>query len=77
MGDVAEWTGVYERWLALHGLHDVRQQCILEQHGHGAGHPQVLGGDEAPILPLRHDDAPDTLAQVPEVARQRQDRHDL
>ena len=77
MRDIAEGTGVHQRWLALHRLHDVRQQCVFEQHRHRTGHAQILGGDEAAVLALGHDDATDSLAQVAEIAGEREDRHDL
>ena len=77
MGDVAERSGMHERRLALHGLDDVWQERILEQYGHGAGDPQILGRYQGTILALCHQDPPDPPAQIFHVSRQRQDGHDL
>src|SRR5207245_7323701 len=75
--DVAEGTGMHQRRLALHRLHDVREQRVLEQDRYRAGDPQVLRRDEAAVLALRHDDPPDPLPEVSEIAGERQDGHDL
>src|SRR5438876_6348313 len=77
VGDVAERPRMYQRRLALHRLHDVGEQRVLEQHRHRAGDPQVLRRDEAAVLALRHDDSPDPLPEVSEIAGERQDGHDL
>src|SRR6266480_6309538 len=77
VGDVAKGTGMHQRRLALHRLHDVREQRVFEQHRHRAGDAQILRGDEAAVLALRHDDSPDPLPEVSEIAGERQDRHDL
>ena len=77
MGDVAEGTGMDQRRLALHRLDDIGEQRVLQQHRHRASHPKVLSRDEATVLALGHDDSPDPLPEVSEIAGERQDRHDL
>ena len=77
VGDVPKRTGVHQGGLPFHGLHDVGKKRLLEQHGHRPGHPKVLGGDEAAVLSLANDDAPDPLTEILEVTRQGEDGHDL
>src|SRR5262249_6395239 len=48
-GDVAEWSTVDERGAALEGLHEVWLDRVPEEHGHGAGDLEVLGGDGAAV----------------------------
>ena len=69
VSNVPERTGVYQRRLPLHRLHDVGQQRLLEQHRHCPRNPQVFGGDEAAVFPLANDDAPDPLAKILQVTR--------
>ena len=43
VGDVRERAAVDERRLPLERLDEVRLERVLEQHGHRAGRPQLLG----------------------------------
>ena len=78
MGDVGERAAVHHHRLTLEGLHEVRLQRVLEQHGHGARRAEVLRGNGlAAVVGVRRGDAADPLAEVLEVARHRHDRHHL
>jgi hypothetical protein len=61
----------------LRGLHQGGLQGVFEQHRHGARHFQLLGGDGLVALVAGQLDAADALAQVFQIARQRQNGHQL
>ena len=48
--DVRERTAVHERRLALERLHEIRLDRLLQQHGHRAGGPKLLGGDRLAVV---------------------------
>jgi hypothetical protein len=75
MRDVAERTGVHQRWLPFERLHDVGLDRVLHHHRHRAGDLQHLRGDRLAIIGIRDDDAAETSTKIGEAARQREDRH--
>ena len=76
--DVRERARVHQAGLALERLDQVGLERVLEQHGHRAGGAEVLGGDRlAAVVGVRDRDRAEPLAQVVQVARDRQDRHHL
>ena len=77
VGDVAEGAGVHERGPALEGLHQVRQDGVLEEQRHGAGGLELARGDGLPVPGEADDDPADARFEIGQVARERQDSHDL
>jgi len=75
--DVAERTTVDERRPALHGLHEVRLDRVLQQHGHRTGHLEVLGGDDGAIVTGGQHDPAESGSEILEVGGEGEDRHDL
>ncbi|MNS88962.1 hypothetical protein D3C72_1229560 [compost metagenome] len=61
----------------LRGLHQGRLQGVFEQHRHGPRHFQLLGGDGVAAAVQRQLDTADARAQVFQIARQRQNGHQL
>ena len=77
MGDVGKGAGVYQHWCLLCGLHQGRLQRIFQQHRHGARYFQLFGGNGLAVNIAGQLDAADALAQVFQIARQRQNGHQL
>ena len=77
VGDVAEGAAVHEGGRALGGLHEVREEGVAEQRGHGPLGLEVAGVDGLAAPVEAQEDAPEPLLQVGVVARQAQDRHHL
>ena len=77
LGDVGERAGVHEARVALQGLHQVRLDGVLEQHGHGAGRLDVLGRQRLALGAVAEGDAAEALAQVLERGGEAEDGHDL
>ena len=75
--DVAERPRVHQRGLALERLHEVRLHRVLHDHRHRAGDLQLLGGDGPAVVGGGHHDAAHPRAEVLQVAREGEDRHDL
>ena len=69
--------GVQQHRLALERLHEVRLDRVLHDDGHGAGDLEVLGGDGLAVARLGDDDPAEPVAEVPQVVREGEDRHDL
>ena len=49
VGDVREGAGMHDGRLPLEGLHEIRFERVLEEHGHRAGNVDVLGRDGCPV----------------------------
>ena len=77
VGDVGEGAGVHQYRGLLRGLHQGRLQGVFEQHRHGPRHFQLFGGDGVAAAVQRQLDAADAGAQVFQIARQRQNGHQL
>ena len=77
VGDVGEGAAVDERGLALQRLDEVRLDRLLEEHGHRAGGPELLGGDGLALEGRADGDPAEPVAEVVEVARDGHDRHHL
>ncbi len=77
VGDVGKRPRVHQHRGLLRGLHQGGLQGIFEQHRHGAGHFQLLGGDGVAVDIEGQLDAADARAQVFQIAGQRQDGHQL
>ncbi len=77
VGDIGKGTGVYQHRGLLCGLHQGRLQRVFQQHCHGARHFQLLGCDGLAAQVAGQLDAADALAQVFQIARQRQNGHQL
>ena len=79
MCDIAEGSGVNERWSTLKRLHEVGTQRVLEQQCHGPGGPQIARADG--LLGTARGSAQHDLAkallQIGRAGGQRDDRHDL
>ncbi|MNQ69186.1 hypothetical protein D3C85_837680 [compost metagenome] len=77
VGDVGEGAGVHQHRGLLRGLHQGRLQRVFEQHRHGAGHLQLLGGDGLTLHVEGQLDAADAGSQVLQIGGQRQYGHQL
>ncbi len=77
MGDVGKGAGVHQHRGLLRGLHQGRLQGLFEQHRHGARHFQLLGGDGFAVQVAGQLDAADARTQIVQIARQRQNGHQL
>ena len=75
--DVREWAAMDEGRLPLPGLHEVRLQRLLQQHGHRAGGADLLGGHGLALERPADGDRTEALAQVGEVVGDGDDRHHL
>ena len=56
--------GVHQRGPALERLHQVRQDRVLEQQGHGAGGLELARGDRLPVAREADDDAADAGLEI-------------
>ena len=77
MRDVRERPAVHERGLALERLHEVRLDRLLQEHGQRARRLDLLGGHGLAVVGLADRDRPEPLAEIPEIARDRDEGHDL
>ena len=77
MGDVGERAGVNEGRAAFDRLDQVRLDRLAHQHGHRARDLELLERDRLARVVLGDDHPTQSLTQVLEVARQREDGHDL
>jgi hypothetical protein len=76
--DVRERAAVHQAGLALERLDQVRLDRVLEQHRHRARRAEVLGRHRlAAVERVRDRDAPEPLAQVPQILRDGEDGHHL
>ena len=75
--DVAEGPGVGQHGLALQGLDQVRLDGVLHDHRHRAAGLEVVGRHRVAVVGRGHDDAAEPRAEILQVAREREDRHDL
>ena len=56
VGDIRERAAVNERRLPLERLDEVRLQRVLQQHGHGARGPELIGRHRLAFVALRDRD---------------------
>ncbi len=77
MRDVTERPGMNKCRSSLQGLHEIRQQGILQQDGHGAGAAKFLSTDHLSALSQADQNSPEALAKICMVGRQGQHRHDF
>ena len=77
VGDVAERPGVHQCRPAFERLHQVRQDGVLEQQRHGARGLELARGYRLPVAGEADDDPADPGLEVGEIAREREDGHDL
>ena len=75
--DVAERPGVQEDRLVLERLDEVRLDRIAHHDRHRAGHLELLRGHRLAVERRRDHDPGQARAQVMQVRREREDRHDL
>jgi len=75
LGDVGEGAGVHQARVALQGLHQVRLDRVLQEHGHAAGCLDVLSRERLALGAIAEGDAPEALAQVPERGGEAEDGH--
>ena len=57
MGDIREWSAMHQGGRAFDGLHQIRRQRFLKQHGHRAIGLDVAGRHGAAIAPAADDHA--------------------
>eukprot|EP00050_Salpingoeca_kvevrii_P017974 m.69679 g.69679 ORF g.69679 m.69679 type:complete len:436 (+) comp7835_c0_seq1:906-2213(+) len=77
MGDVGKGTRMNKHWRALKRLHQRRVDRILHQHSESASNAKVVGTDGLAAAAEANNHALQAITQVTEVARERQNRHDL
>ncbi len=77
MGNIGERPGMHQGRGAFQGLHQIRLDGILHQHGQGTGNPQVFSRDSGTLAVGTDNHAPEALAHVAQVGGERQDGHDL
>ncbi len=73
--DIGERPAVDERRRAFEGLHQVRRQSLLEQHGHGAVRFEIAGADWLAVAGIADHDTAEPLLEIVEIARQAEYRH--
>ncbi len=77
MRDVAEGAGVYQRRGVFEGLQQVGLEGFLEQHRHGTGGTNLLGGDRRAAAVQAHDHPAQAPTQIDQRVCQCQHRHHL
>ena len=75
--DVREGAGVNQHGLMLDGVAHGGVDGIAHPRGHRAGNLEVLAGHGLAGTGVRYNDLADALAQILQVARDSQDRHQL
>ena len=74
---LANGPAVDEHRLALERLDEIRLDRVLQEHGHGACRPELLGGHRLALVRGADRDRAQALAQVVQVAGDGDDRHHL
>jgi hypothetical protein len=77
LGDVGEGSAVDQRRPALAGLHQIRQQGVLQQGRRGVLDSKVRDQEGAAVGPLAQQDSADTLLELSVARGQAEYGHDL
>ena len=77
MRDVRERPAVHQRRVVFHRLHEIRLQCVAQQHGHCTVRVQLPDGHGLVLARIPEDDVTEPGLEVREIRRETENRHDF
>jgi hypothetical protein len=77
MSNVTEGSRMNEGGRTFQGLDEVRQERVLQQHGHRTGTAERFGRGHGAALGQADKDSAESLTKIGMISGQRQDRHDF